>query len=388
MQLTPLSKSTYSVFLKCPFKAHAHKNLGHKSIAGPAAELGSAVHLVWENWLNTGKDPEQCDQEILDLFESAKRMSAEYLPFRDSFVTEQELLFSSEMAVVDSAQQAAFRGFADLMFVDHAGRVHVVDLKTGRSPDDDPFERDIYAMGAALLHPESSAIIFTRLWVRKNVSHSWQYYFNDGSVTISSYQSDDVDILSGSKNPRQLLFDRLMSAVKEIEATEPTPTPGRHCENWYGQPCQFLGNICPLNSLPVLDQPVTVQDIMLAISRGETPVVTSETAAQLMAGSIQLQGFLKRIDAYLAQYSHDNGDITLGDAVYGWRETEKIKIDNVAALTEFVRAGIPIETVAKAVNISPTSIKKLPKQWDQIKNYILSFSVSSVERKTKFGPVK
>jgi hypothetical protein len=44
MFLQPLSKSTYSTFEKCPWKAHAHKNLGIPSESSPAAELGVKAH--------------------------------------------------------------------------------------------------------------------------------------------------------------------------------------------------------------------------------------------------------------------------------------------------------------------------------------------------------
>lgn len=59
MKLTPLSKSTWATFELCPWKAHAHKNLGLESIAGPAAEAGKEAHSLIENVLRNEMTPEQ-----------------------------------------------------------------------------------------------------------------------------------------------------------------------------------------------------------------------------------------------------------------------------------------------------------------------------------------
>lgn len=63
MYLQPLSKSTYSTFEKCPWKAHAHKNLGIPSKSSPAAELGVKAHELIAAILK-----KEISQDDIDIF--------------------------------------------------------------------------------------------------------------------------------------------------------------------------------------------------------------------------------------------------------------------------------------------------------------------------------
>lgn len=76
MNLSPLSKSTWQTFEKCPWKAHAHKNLGLESIAGPAAEAGKEAHSLIEQIIKGEISPEDAmasasDPEIADWVQTA-----------------------------------------------------------------------------------------------------------------------------------------------------------------------------------------------------------------------------------------------------------------------------------------------------------------------------
>jgi cytochrome c556 len=76
MLLTPLSKSTWSNFEKCPWKAHAHKNLRIKSESSLAAEIGVKTHELIAGVLKGEIPFEEIDlyaetPEIADLAKAA-----------------------------------------------------------------------------------------------------------------------------------------------------------------------------------------------------------------------------------------------------------------------------------------------------------------------------
>lgn len=88
MLLTPLSKSTWTNFEKCPWKAHAHKNLKIKSEYGLAAEIGVKAHE-----LIAGVLKDEIPFEDIDLFAETPEISdlvkAAFTKFPDMEVGEE-----------------------------------------------------------------------------------------------------------------------------------------------------------------------------------------------------------------------------------------------------------------------------------------------------------
>lgn len=182
-----------------------------------------------------------------------------------------------------------------------------------------------------------------------------------------------------------------------VAAMVPIPTPGPHCESWYGQPCQFLGNGCPRGAfLPALldgqvqcEGQLTASEILKRMADEPDFIVTKEMAEWAFAGLVQLEGFLKRLRARIEKESRRIGPIALGDTKYGWFITTENEVDKAFALKEMLQE-LTVEEIAKVISIGKSNIdRKISKKaHGELRETLLGLAVSIKKTRPTFGPIK
>ena len=73
------------------------------------------------------------------------------------------------------------------------------------------------------------------------------------------------------------------------------------------------------------------------------------------------------------------------DDRYGWAAKTENVVDTVGALQFMLDADVPLETICQAINISKSSIERLPKEYHHIKQALLGTAVTPKEGKPRFG---
>jgi hypothetical protein len=284
------------------------------------------------------------------------------------------------------------------------GNVYVEDLKTGVSTQDDPTERHGYIALVKCKYPECRKFTFARLFCKKGVRHKWDYTFSDDnkSVEIFNHQKQTTETLritARSKvaglpgaNP---LFNYLYKMDEEIGNAVVAPNPGKHCENWYGSPCFCLGKECPLaKDTPMIaaemDEQLEAPDIktlLLKLLNMNHPSILQKWEVEAgFVGVIQLEGFVKNIKNNIKVWSKRYGPVRLGETNYGWDECITSVIDSEKALTAMVLGDMDIKDIARAVNISESSLSKAPKGYAGIIDKILQESLAT-KKTVRFGPL-
>ena len=397
----PISKSGISAVRMCPFKADAHKNRGFERVSNIFAERGKEVHKL-KQLIDLGQislaevKRTTKSAEVAELVENAVKTDP-YHGYEDR-LCESHVLVDANGRWVDSEDEAAAQGYLDSsIFV--PDELIVDDLKTGRSEYDDEDERHLYAgVLAKAAQPHYNKIRFVRHFARSGHRPSWLYEWEHGkdglvSLFITNPKGERKRVRGKHEfNPMILWLQRIL---KWIEKTEPKPRPGSHCRNWFGGgPCQFLGNICPISDqlpdiIPQKEIAIPQRDAFLHFFRSKEQEflhADAATAANALDAVYQLEAGIKDVEKKIKEWANVNGDITLNDELYGWEEKLEPVIDKEVALKSLFDAGLSWQEIAKVVSVSKSSIDKLPKVYQNIKDKILGkFSSQS---KRKFGLIR
>ncbi len=402
MILKPLSKSAYATFALCPFKAHAHKNLGFERPSNFLAMNGKLIHSLREKidngelTLDAAKSL-TTDPETANLLEKAVKND----PFSgDQYekLSETHVKIDDQGQWVETDEEAASYGYLDkVVFLPE--ELLVEDLKTGRHEYDDIFERHLYAgLLAKAAQPDYDRIRFVRYYCRSGNRLEYLYEWKsrkDGTSAL--YVTDPAGKKSRVRgrhaNP---LVIYLQGILKKIERTLPRPRPGSHCRNWFGAPCSFRGNVCPLTDR--LPQIVSVESetnhaapllkySFLAFLKNSDPENILKMSPHLASGAyeavLQMEAGIKEVEKKLKSWSEVNGPIHAHGESYGWDFRKDLQIDKEQALEILFSNNLDIPDIARAVNISRSSVEKLPKAMNDIKQQILASS--RIQLKKSFG---
>lgn len=368
-KLIPFSKSRYNTWSKCHWKAYAEKVLGLKTKKTIYAANGNEVHDLRVQVQSGGTDMASAlaaasSPEVSEL--AAKSIANSLYP--DIVGEKHEIHYHNEW----------FHGY-----VDRIGRVNgklfVEDLKTGRFESDDIVERDLYSVLVwdAESTPNDNELLFVRFFCRSGNHDEFRYSRND------------------IEEARQ----KLITIAGEIRDSEPEPMPGAHCLNWYGRPCEFQGNECPLaRDVPTLVAsavPMGLPEIgkaFMAVYQGGLTIseIDKQTASMALQGLHQLKAASKIVEDTLKNWADECGHIEVGGAKYGWQNVTDYEVNKAFALEAMLRSGMEIDEVADIINISKTTIEKLSKRkYGDLRNTILSMGVEKTDGgKRKFGKIK
>jgi hypothetical protein len=412
----PFTKSFWGDVRQCPWKAYQHKVCRIKSKTTKGAWTGLAVHRITASirkgessldqflsdpdfFIDLELDPED-RQEIIDMVQRA--FTSDPIVLTES--EQQRVKVECYFAVDDRGHSCGkgsgiVHGYLDRLLLRDDGSVVVDDLKTDRWPSDNPAERICYVLGAKATYPEAIKFLFGRHYLRTGNYIEWNYEFKDGK---KSHKLVEIDP-SGRKTvhgpfPSNPLLIYVKDFIDKIEKMEAVPTPGPHCESWYGEPCQFLGNECPAaaelpavvdDNLPADPDGLSPSGLLKAIADSENLPITKDQAGWAYSGAIQLEGFVKRLKKKIEAWSKANGTLTVGETEYGWFTTPETEVDKACALSEMLRT-MTVEEIANVVSISKTSINtKIGKRkYPQLREFLLSMAVSEVDSKPKFGAIK
>ena len=369
----PLSKSTEADIEKCPWRIHALKTLGFKKAESVSGNQGSLLHKKRGDILCGKTTLEQALTEIDDTF--AQRILRdsiinENIPWNDSQVMEEyiELRLSDGQCFFKPAGEGDFCGYIDRHGRDDWNNLFLEDYKSGVNEGLNRFEM------------ESNSLLVHRAYGRPEEPITFYYYFGrSGNVVQHTYTPEDLKVIETDIKMR----------IAEIKALDPIPTPGDHCSNWYGQPCQFLGNECPLScDLPaitgdVLNRPQYGQAFMMALM-GEP--MDKTVARDAFIALQQLRGGVDKVASRLQEFTKTNGPIRLGQDLFGVFPKYENIVDKVAILKAFYDENLTFEDIARAINISMTSLKKLTgKEFQDLRVKLLKEHVTTVQTGERFG---
>ena len=400
MKLIPLSKSTYATFVVCPFKANAHKNLGYPRQPTVLASRGKLVHHYREKISNSEMTLDQARSQITDpevamLVEKAVTEDP-YSDYLDQ-LSEAHVKIDAEGNSVETDDEAAAYGYMDRVIFAESELV-IDELKTGSMEFDDVFERHLYAgLLARAAQPVYSRIRFVRHFCRSGRRFEYLYEWKkrrDGTHSLKVTHPDgSVRTIRGRhSNPMVVYLQKILS---RIDKTGPVARPGDHCRNWFGSPCQFYGNICPQSlKLPSLVSGsfnlASQQKAFLSFLRSQTPAeylsLENTSAAMALDAVHQIDSGLKEVEKRIREWSHVNGHIQLRNELYGWEERQDPVIDKSQALRFLFDSGLGMDEIAKAVNISKSSIEKLPRSYQTLKDAALGMFQTVSKR--RFGLIK
>lgn len=373
MQFKRLSKSLLAHATKCAWYAHASHNLGHKPKASHLAQLGRDVHKPWSEYHGKAKTIEQIraelDPEVAPLFNMA--VAADTLKLFDvvcELKLECELENAKLIAILD---RLGFTAVRELM---------IEELKTTYSVSDDPFERHFYVYMADKQFP-SNTIVFTRLYARTGARTYYRYTRKMDSVFLVEDPDGSIEEID--------LEQVVRDAIRTLTDMEPIPAVGDQCKNWFGEPCPFYQTLCPATTLEL----ETVQAMIPTNSNSEAAAaltllnsndplsLPAETVSAALTGINKLKEGCKTVEKIIKTWSESNGQVVTTDGIYSWESIETPEIDNYTALLHMFLHQIPLEDIAKCVNLSHTSLKKLPGKYKSIMDDIASAALNT--RKTR-----
>jgi hypothetical protein len=399
MRLDPLSKSTYSTWETCHWKAHAHKNLGIESISGPAAVLGQDTHQVIQSVLKKEVDFSEIDkvsgsEEIADL---ARKAFSFPPPTQEGggepqLIVEQHGMVNSCGEFVLTEKEAMIHGYMDVFWKESETIARFRDWKSGFYQRFNPFESHLYAIMTKAFFPGVTRVIAELCFLRSGDTIRTQYDWQDNdSFCIITHNTGREEILWAENNP---ILEYFLVRIKRIHAADPIPMPGNHCTRWYGNPCQFLGQGCPLtdnklitNVTNKLDDPKKYAKALRNILQGKE--LNATTAGDGLYAVQQIKQMISAAESNIEKWSLENGTIKIGDSSYGWKEKEVNKVDVPFVIETLIEHEVPIEDWAKIINISKTSIGKLPKrQYQEVREILDVFAISTVKGRKHFTELK
>lgn len=395
MLLQPLSKSTYTNFLRCPWKAHAHKNLGIPSISGPAAIFGVKTHeLIAAVLLGQVKFDE------IDIYAESDEM-AEMTRFAVSYLTafvgpdlfvEQYALVGPNGKLIDMESMAMSHGYLDALFRESAARARFWDWKTGRFEAWNEMESHLYALAARAFFPGITEVVAELVFLRSgNVLQTTYQWEDDNTICLVTKPDGSQHQLWSETDP---ILEYVLVRIDEILATKPEPRPGSHCRNWYGQPCQFFNKECPLFSRPDMERNLpeivvnpSYAQALASVLRGEE--IDESLASKGLFAVEQMEEFLAHAKDRIKDWSRKNGPITVGKTKYGWSRTVESEVDLPFVINTLMEFDVPLEDWGKILSVSKTSIKHLPKrEYPEVRSLLDSFAITPKPGKPKFGEIK
>lgn len=368
--LFPLSKSSHSVFKKCPWHLHATRILKLPDGDRAAAMVGRTVHEWRAQILSGATDLTTAlasisEPEITDLVCSAIAKSV-YTSIENQKL---EQHYQNEMV----------HGYIDRTGLVNKSRLFVEDLKTSRYEDDDEMERDIYSVLVwdTDSTSDTTELVFVRFFCRSG--NHYEYIYNAAAI-------DDAR-------------EKIAIAVEEVKNAEPLPIPGNHCLNWYGQPCVFHGSACPLAAdVPALvDAAVPMEmaaigQAFMAVYGGglEQSQITPNVASLALQGVHQIEAAAKIVESALKDWADEYGPISIGSDKYGWQSISDYDVDKTFALNAMLSSQMPIDEIAKIINLSKTAIERISKRrYPTIRQSILDLAVTRTDgTKRRFSRIK
>lgn len=291
--------------------------------------------------------------------------------------------------------------------------VVVEDLKTNH-PDwetDDEVERHTYVLAARALFPKTKRFLFEYFYCRSGRRVTWEYLFKSKqTVIITSPKGESETVNTRGLNP---LLKYVRDRAQDIIKSKPTPNPGRHCQNWFGAPCPFLGSLCALSQdVPaIIKEPETLPDIttqellampidravgaaFMILDRGLPPEqITPEIASLALQGLQQVQARAGAVEKKIKGWCEDTGKtIPVGEAEYGWFDKVKDGVapeDATAAVEIMLANDFTAEEIAKACGPTKTSLNKISKRaHGDVKQQILDLCVTPIKSSRKFGLIE
>jgi len=387
MRLLPLSKSRFSTFVRCAFYASMVYERGVRPPRNKKGAVGVLLHKLRQD-VQTGQTT--MDDALSVIKEEEDRHALVQSIALDSFTPqasdikwEWDLRINAKGLPVRS--RGILRGILDrvIWMQASAGKPHVLveDVKFGKWWYDDEFERRSYVL---LLLPHidpAQDVSFLRTWPKLGQIDEWTY-----RRTSSFYRVIEGD---GETEAPVDLWDYLQTCVMAAANAEPVPQPGAHCENWFGAPCYFLSNFCPISKeLPINISPevsVMKQDIHHLINSVDVVSLPKDLVASAYAGALQLQGMLAMITDRVKEWTKANGDLQIGGTQYGWSDRIQHSVDKEFVLREMLDRGLPVDVIAKTVNVSHSSLNKLPRAYAELKGHLLALGTREDEVRQVFG---
>lgn len=395
MKLQPLSKSKYGDFLKCPWKAHALKNLGFEDKWGGAADMGIEMHDIVARILAGEITEEQgfglaSSPEVRWLVKRALELS---LVQSDNVQLEHRVKIDKKGKITDLESKAMAHGILDIIEPDEgSGILRVDDWKSGKWEKDNEFERHLYAgVLAHALFPDYPKIRFNLIFVRSgNILTSDYAYAKKGDVTITA-PDGSITVMS---DPKGGMLAWIQAIVRRIEHTPAKPNPGAHCTNWYGSPCVFHGFECPLSSKLPATTHAALPDYegykkgFLMLKDHPDTITDPELVSDGYFAATQLEAAIRAVKHNAEEWSRINGSFKIGDSVFGWHDKPSYQVDEAFVLKTLIDAGVPYEDIARCVNVSKTSISKLSKKnYAEIRDALEALAITKVN-KSRFGAIE
>jgi hypothetical protein len=261
----------------------------------------------------------------------------------------------------DQSSKAVSHGYLDVMTLLTPDTLLIVDWKSGRWEQDDIFERHSYAglLGHAAF-PQARVIRFQLRFVRSgHVLESVYTWEDERTVHIVDPRGKEFRM----RDPKGPFLAWLGAVRNKIRLTKAEPRPGAHCTKWYGKPCIFHGAECPLSAnLPAaMDDFVMQADPIAALMSIKNNVDIIPASAGLAYQAItQMEAVLDRIKDSIKDWSKTYGSFQVGDTPYGWGTKEKGIVDKKFVIEQLFESGLSYADIAKVINISRSSLKKLP----------------------------
>jgi len=410
MEMLRFSKSFYANAKMCPWRAHQIHVLRVQDEPGQAATDGIEVHKLREDVLTKKKTLEQAKADASS--ERVRALLTNTFEF-DEFLSHPKqkielwVALNRKGLLAQSKEEEIIVGFMDRVIPRFDGKKHSVlieDLKTGRETNNE-LERHLYALFGFRAFPGTQLLRFDYYYAQTGKRSTYLYeVIADGAVQVTDTETGAVDSLwTDDGDP---VWNYVDERLFEIEEMECVPTPGPHCESLYGRPCMFLGNGCPacpklpavinegpslanspaaIMALPAEDRPGAA---FMALLTGTVGVddFTPEIAAAAYAGAQQVSGASRRVTNAVRQWAADtDAQFALAGATYGMRP--KRTVDAVAAIEIMLAERWPAVDMARACNVSVTSIKRLPKQYADVKKLLMDLCVDETGG-TEFGVLK
>jgi hypothetical protein len=374
----PLSKSRFSVWETCPFYASMVYDRGIRPPRSRVAAMGVTLHDFRRGVLTGEYDMGDClsmlkDKADKDALAASIAMDAFD---KDKIVWQ---YFEHDIRIngkgVRVKRRGVLRGILD-RFMDYAGKIIVEDVKFGAFKTDDLFERRSYITLAATLVSPDSTLEFHRVWPRLGERDVYVYE-RTGSLYGVREDGEFID-----------LWDYLQQCILKVQHASSVPTPGPHCENWYGSPCYFLDS-CPItHHLPASVSPEISAlggDVRRLLSSPEIASLDMSIVRNAYTAALQLKAMIDSIEGKVKEWCEANGDLTIGAKVYGWRESGQTEVDKLFVLRSLLSEGVPVEDIARAVNISASSLAKLPARHKDLRKMLLSMATWRTGTKKVFG---
>jgi hypothetical protein len=401
MDFPRYSKSFDASYSMCPFYAHAkHVLKADQGERGAAATHGLDVEKVACDAIFGRIDLAEADlpQRVKD---DAYGILAAF-PYWD-----QRDLFHEQVALGLDARgdPVPFDEGRSVIKWDLVGVVDgvgvVIDIKTGRYRDS-LMERTLYVAGLKALFPQIMRFEF--IYLHPGQTYKTYYVYDSPRKVLVCDNPTGQGVVSFSSRGIDPLFKVVLDRIKELETDPLKVIPGAHCENMYGNPCPFLGTICPLAEfLPQVigsDVPLStvIASEVLALPPAEAPgaaflalhrdypvEMTPEIVSLAYQGVSQLRGGASQVAGKIRKWCEEGNVFSVGGQKYGMRPANEV--DTELAL-RFGLARMDTADLAKVISISASKIKAISeKKYPGLKATLLREAVMK-EGKSTFGVIE